>query len=192
MFKTMTSAIDAKKTPTEDEIEKMTLFYKRDTYPFIKIEEYFKILEMEFEKKEFEEIKNNTLTSIEKKEIVGTYYTDGNNTKNLFITPVNNKIKEIKELYEENNIKMPITISIGNHKGGANKSTTVVNLASSLARRAWASDVSGYEPMLKIFSLPLKRNFIRQCIPPEGVTSRYMPFSSEYLVFFSNGLIFLT
>ncbi len=128
------STIRAKmKKMSEDEIEKMTLFYKRDTYPFIKIEEYFKILEMEFEKKEFEEIKNNTLTSIEKKEIVGTYYTDGNNTKNLFITPVNNKLKEIKELYEENNIKMPITISIGNHKGGANKSTTVVNLASSLA-----------------------------------------------------------
>lgn len=122
-----------KKEMSEEEIEKMNLSYKKDTYPFVKIEEYFKILEMDFGKEESENIKKQILESIEKKEIIGTYYTDGNNTKNLFITPVSNRLKDIKELYTENNIKMPITISIGNHKGGANKSTTVVNLASSLA-----------------------------------------------------------
>lgn len=131
--KTEGSIRATKKELSDDDIERMNLNYKKEFYPFVKEEEYLKIMEYDLEKNEFQKEKEKLQQMIEKGEIIGTYYTDGNNTRNLFLSPICNRVQQIKELYNENNIKMPMTISIGNHKGGANKSTTVVNLASSLA-----------------------------------------------------------
>lgn len=122
-----------KKELSDEEIERMNLNYKKDYYPFVKEEEYLKIMECDLNKDEFQREKENLQIMIERGEVIGTHYTDGNNVRNLYISPIHNRVQQIKELYDENNIKMPMTISIGNHKGGANKSTTVVNLASSLA-----------------------------------------------------------
>jgi hypothetical protein len=53
--------------------------------------------------------------------------------------------------------------------------------SSSLSLAA-ANDKSGYCPKDIVLSLPLKRNFQRQSLPPDGVSHRYRPSPSLILL----------
>lgn len=127
-----------KKQLSDAEIERMNLDYKKENYPFIKIEEYLELDSEDQLSFENENIDTNTKKDLleklcDEKKIFSAYYTDGNNLKTLYIPPILKQVNELKDLYKENNIQMPITISIGNHKGGASKTTNLTNIAASLA-----------------------------------------------------------
>src|SRR5690554_6187624 len=64
--------------------------------------------------------------------------------------------------------------------------------AESLSSRAAAKVTSGYTPKAASFSLPWNRYFMRQYFEPLGRTSRYSPFSSASLYFFSCSLAAFT
>ena len=141
-----------KKQLPDENIELINLTYKKDNYPFVKIEEFLQIInedkikENNYTQEQIQKDKEFINNAVENKKIIGSFYTDGNNLKNLFIPPILLQLNEIKELYIENQIKMPISISIGNHKGGANKTTNTTNIASTLAYFGYKVLIVDFDP----------------------------------------------
>lgn len=133
----------------DEEIEKHHLEYKKEKYPFLKIEEYLKIKNMDntnYSPDELQEDVNNLTKKISSKNFTGSFYTDGNGISNVFIPTMASEIQDIKELFEENQIKMPITISIGNHKGGVGKTTNLTNIATSMAYFGFKVLIVDFDP----------------------------------------------
>ena len=130
-------SIRAHKKQHPEEIENINLKYKNSNYPFIKVEEYINFNNLELYEddnlKDIEKESNKLTELILNKNIPGTIYKDGNNVSFTYIPPISKEIETIKNIFNENNIKKPISISIGNHKGGANKTTNTTNIAASLA-----------------------------------------------------------
>lgn len=141
-----------KKQLQENEIDLINLNYKKENFPFVKAEELIQIINEEkiangtYDNLQMQIDKELMHKAVENRNVIGTFYTDGNNIKNLFIPPILFQLNEIKELYKENNLKMPITISIGNHKGGANKTTNTTNIASTLAYFGYKVLIVDFDP----------------------------------------------
>ena len=141
-----------KKNLSDIDVELMNLNYKKDNFPFVKVEEFLqimnedKILSGDYSNSQLLADKDLLCKAVEEKKIVGSFYTDGNNIKNLYIPPILSQLSEIKEVYSENQIKKPITISIGNHKGGANKTTNTTNVASTLAYFGYKVLIVDFDP----------------------------------------------
>jgi len=125
---------------SNSEIEKNNSKYKIDNYPFVKAEEYLQYVE------DSSYDLNKLQKLVEDKKLAGTFYTDGNGIKNLFIPPITNQVKNLKELYSDNNIKLPIIISIGNHKGGVNKTTNTTNISAVLAYLGYKILIVDFDP----------------------------------------------
>ena len=103
-----------KKQLPEKNVELINLTYKKDNYSFVKIEEFLQIINEDkiqdgnYSQEQMQEDKNFINEAVETKKMIGSFYTDGNNFKNLFIPPILLQLNEIKELYTENNIKMKV------------------------------------------------------------------------------------
>lgn len=139
-------AIRAYKKQKPEEIESLNLTYKIENYPFVKVEEFVNAKNQEKTKEEKEQIAKDLIEKIIKKELAGTAYTDGNNQTSYYIPPIIEEVEEIKNLFKENSVKFPITLSIGNHKGGANKTTNTTNIASSLAYFGFKVLIVDFDP----------------------------------------------
>ena len=145
-------AIRAFKKQNPENVESINLVYKEDNYPFIKAEEFIKIknsneiLDNTFTNEDFEKELNKIIDDIQKHKIPGTIYTDGNNSKHAYITPINDEILGVKSMIRDENINLPIVISIGNHKGGANKTTNTTNIAASLAYFGFKTLIVDFDP----------------------------------------------
>ena len=124
--------------------------YKNSNYPFIKVEEYINFNNLELYEddnlKDIEKESNKLTELILNKNIPGTIYKDGNNVSFTYIPPISKEIETIKNIFNENNIKKPISISIGNHKGGANKTTNTTNIAASLAYFGYKVLIVDFDP----------------------------------------------
>ena len=143
-------SIRAHKKQHPEEIENINLKYKNSNYPFIKVEEYINFNNLELYEddnlKDIEKESNKLTELILNKNIPGTIYKDGNNVSFTYIPPISKEIETIKNIFNENNIKKPISISIGNHKGGANKTTNTTNIAASLAYFGYKVLIVDFEP----------------------------------------------
>ncbi len=143
-------SIRAHKKQHPEEIENINLKYKNSNYPFIKVEEYINFNNLELYEddnlKDIEKESNKLTELILNKNIPGTIYKDGNNVSFTYIPPISKEIETIKNIFNENNIKKPISISIGNHKGGANKTTNTTNIAASLAYFGYKVLIVDFDP----------------------------------------------
>lgn len=143
-------SIRAHKKQHPEEIENINLKYKNSNYPFIKVEEYINFNNLELYEddnlKDIEKESNKLAKLILNKNIPGTIYKDGNNVSFTYIPPISKEIETIKNIFNENNIKKPISISIGNHKGGANKTTNTTNIAASLAYFGYKVLIVDFDP----------------------------------------------
>lgn len=143
-------SIRAHKKQHPEEIENINLKYKNSNYPFIKVEEYINFNNLELYEddnlKDIEKESNKLTKLILNKNIPGTIYKDGNNVSFTYIPPISKEIETIKNIFNENNIKKPISISIGNHKGGANKTTNTTNIAASLAYFGYKVLIVDFDP----------------------------------------------
>ena len=143
-------SIRAHKKQHPEEIENINLKYKNTNYPFIKVEEYINFNNLELYEddnlKDIEKESNKLTELILNKNIPGTIYKDGNNVSFTYIPPISKEIETIKNIFNENNIKKPISISIGNHKGGANKTTNTTNIAASLAYFGYKVLIVDFDP----------------------------------------------
>ena len=143
-------SIRAHKKQHPEEIENINLKYKNSNYPFIKVEEYINFNNLELYEddnlKDIEKESNKLTELILNKNIPGTIYKHGNNVSFTYIPPISKEIETIKNIFNENNIKKPISISIGNHKGGANKTTNTTNIAASLAYFGYKVLIVDFDP----------------------------------------------
>lgn len=115
----------------EKEYSKLVHEFKYENYPFVKLEEYKSYLKEngEYDKSEFKEFKNK----IKENKLPHTNYTDGLGQTYTYIPTVNERLLQIKEIISDLKIEQPITFSVGNHKGGATKTTDTTNIAATLA-----------------------------------------------------------
>jgi len=117
----------------KDEKEYLNLVneYKYENYPFMKLDDYKCYLKEtgEYDKNEFKDLKKK----IKENSLPQTTYTDGIGQTFRYIPTVIDRLLQIKDIMGELKIDYPITFSVGNHKGGATKTTDTTNIAATLA-----------------------------------------------------------
>ncbi|PHR71099.1 MAG: hypothetical protein COA66_10280 [Arcobacter sp.] len=142
------STIRAFKKNHPEKIEQLELEHKEATYPFLNIKEYLQAINLDEPLSE-KDLLNEIITlsqRIEKKELPGTIYIDGNKFKHIFIPAIIDRLEGIKDFMNDIKIQLPITISIGNHKGGAIKTTNTTNIAASLAYFGYKVLIVDFDP----------------------------------------------
>lgn len=109
---------------------KLVLDYKMKYNPFVKLDEYESYLRNnnEYDEEEFKKFKK----VIKSNKIPHTIYIDGRGNKNKYIPTIIEPYMQLKDILNDLS-PYPITFAIGNHKGGATKTTTTTNIASALA-----------------------------------------------------------